>query len=360
MKRSENVAWSQLKGGVLIVAALLLFAGGVIFMGDKTKFFVPKGRLSVIMSDVAGLKVGAPVWLAGVDVGLVRDIDFSRPSQSNDIAIILEIDRKALKKISKDSLITIKTRGLMGEKYVDITPSATVSETPATILQGAPVARLDDVLQKAGAAFDRLNKIVDKVEKGEGTLGRFAKDPMLYDNLVRLTGELKVFAQSVNSGEGTLGKLNRNSEPYDRLIAILERAEKTLEDIQSADGTMGRLVRDRQLYDKLVLLADKSNQAADDVRQLNRKLSSTDGTIGKLLADREFYDKGMSLLERADNSLKALENVTTKLQDGEGTAGKLVSDKELYEKMNRVVESMDTLVKDIKENPKRYVNFSLF
>jgi len=93
---------------------------------------------------------------------------------------------------------------------------------------------------------------------------------------------------------------------------------------------------------------------------LNRKLSSTDGTIGKLLADREFYDKGMSLLERADNSLKALENVTTKLQDGEGTAGKLVSDKELYEKMNRVVESMDTLVKDIKENPKRYVNFSLF
>jgi phospholipid/cholesterol/gamma-HCH transport system substrate-binding protein len=360
MKRSENIGWAQVKAGILIICALLLFAGGVVVMGSKTKFFLPKGDLKVMMSDAAGLKVGAPVWLAGVDVGLVREIRFSHPHESNEVEILLQVDRRALKKIGHDSRITIKTRGLLGEKYVDITPSQTVSETPLQTVYGTNVTRLDDVMVKAGTAFDRLNGLLDKMDKGEGTLGRFAKDPKLYDHLVNLTAELKIFAQSVNSGEGTLGKLNKSSEPYDRLIAILERAEETLKDIHSADGTLGRLVRDRQLYDKLVALADKSNEAAEDIRQLNKKLTSTDGTIGKLLGDREFYDKGMTLLERADRSLSSLETVTMKLEQGDGTAGKLISEKELYERMNRAVESLDALVKDIKENPKRYVKFSLF
>ncbi|GAM09036.1 mce related protein [Geobacter sp. OR-1] len=360
MKRSDNIGWAQVKAGVLIVFALLLFAGGVVMMGDKTKFFVPKGALSVIMTDVAGLKVGAPVWLAGLDVGVVKDIRFSKPNQSNEVEILLEIEHQSLRKVGQDSMITIKTRGLMGEKYVDITPSKTVNEPPLTVVFGTSVTRLDDVMAKAGAAFDKLNGLMGRVDKGEGSLGRFAKDPKLYDHLVNLTAELKLFAHSVNSGQGTLGKLSKSSEPYDRLIAILERADDTLEDIQSADGTLGRLVRDRQLYDKLVVLADKSNQAAEDVRELNRKLTSTDGTIGKLLGDREFYDKGMELLERADNSLQSLQTVTAKLEKGEGTAGRLVSDKELYDRMNRVVDNLDALVKDIKENPKRYVKFSLF
>lgn len=360
MKRSENIGWAQVKAGVLIVFALLLFAGGVVIMGDKTKFFIPKGDLSVIMTDVAGLKVGAPVWLAGVDVGLVKDIRFLRPNQSNDVEIRLEVERQALRKIGRDSLITIKTRGLMGEKYVDITPSQSVSETPLQVVHGTGMPRLDEVMAKAGVAFDRLNGIMDKIDKGEGTMGRFANDPKLFDNLVKLTGELKLFAHSVNSGEGTLGRLNKSSEPYDRLIAILERAEETLKDIQSSDGTLGRLVRDKALYDKLVALADKSNEAAEDVRQLNRKITSPDGTIGKLLGDREFYDKGLSLMERADSSLKTLETVTARIEKGDGTAGKLVSDRELYDRMNRAVDSLDALVKDIKENPKRYVKFSLF
>lgn len=360
MKRSDNIKWSQLRGGIFIILALLFFAAGVVIMGDKTKFFVPKGKLSVIMTDVAGLKEGAPVWLAGVDVGLVRDIRFARPKESNEVEILLEIDRDALKKVGKDSRITIKTRGLMGEKYVDITPSMTVSETPEQILYGANVTRLDDVMVKAGAAFDRMNGIMERIDKGEGTLGRFAKDPKLYDDLARLTVELKTFAQSVNTGEGTLGKLNRNPEPYNKLISILNRAENTMISLNDADGSLSKLIHDRQLYDKLVSLADTSTQAADDVRQLNRKLTSTDGTIGKLLADRELYDKGMAILDRADNSLKSLETVTAKLQKGEGTAGRLVSDKELYDRMNNAVESLDALLKDVRENPKRYVKFSLF
>ena len=360
MKRSDNIAWSQIKVGIFIVCALIFLAGGIFIMGKQTKLFIPKGQVSVIMTDVAGLKVGAPVWLAGVDVGAVTRIRFDRPRESNEVHIDLDVDRDALKKIGTDSIITVKTRGLMGEKYVDITPSRVYSEVPTKRLYGTAVPKLDDVMQKAGTTFDQLNLIVGKMNKGEGTLGRFAKDPRLYDNLVDLTTELKTLVDAANRGEGTIGKLTQSSEPYDKLISILNRADSTLKDIQSSEGTLNKLLYDRQLYDKMVALADKSSQAAEDVHQLNQKLTSKETSIGKFLTDREFYDKGIALLDRADQSVKSYEEIAARVNRGEGTVGKLLKEKDIYEKLDRMVGDLDALLKDIKENPNRYVKFSLF
>lgn len=326
MKRSENIAWSQLKVGVLIVAALTFFAGGIILLGEKTKFFVPKGRLSVVMTDVAGLKVGAPVWLAGVDVGIVTDVHFDRPQTSNEVDVELEIERGALKKIGRDSVITVQTRGLLGEKYVDITPSRFVLEKPETRLYGTPVARVDEVMQKAGSTFERLNKIIEKMGEGEGSLGKLLNDPSLYDNMSKLAGEMEEFTQAVNRGEGSFGKF----------------------------------VHDPQLYNKLVSVAEKSEKATDDLRELNQRILSQEGTIGKLITDREVYDRGVRLMERSERSLAALEETVTALNRGEGTAGKLVRERELYDRMNRAAEDFDALVKDIKANPRRYIKLSIF
>jgi phospholipid/cholesterol/gamma-HCH transport system substrate-binding protein len=360
MERSNRIGWAQVRAGVFILVALIGIAGGVLLMGEKTKMFVAKGQLRVVMDDVAGLKEGAPVWLAGVDVGVVTRIEFSDPKRSNKVEILLEADHEALRKIGTDSMITIKTRGLMGEKYVDITPSRQYSEAPATVLQGTTVAKLDDVVQKAGTTFDRLNTIVDSITQGKGTLGKLSNDPALYQNIVKLTGELNALAVTINHGEGSLGKLARSPEPYNRLVTILNRADQTLQDIQDSEGTLNRLIYDKTLYDKLVTLAEKSNQAAEDVRELNKKITSKDGTLGMLLNDRELYDKGMVLLTRADNSVTSIENITAKVNSGEGTAGRLVNDKELYERMNRMVEDVDALVKDFKEHPRKYIKFSVF
>jgi phospholipid/cholesterol/gamma-HCH transport system substrate-binding protein len=322
--------------------------------------FIDKGEISLIMSDVAGLKVGAPVWLAGVDVGLVTDIRFETPEKNNEITVLLQIDKNALKKINTDSKITIKTRGLMGEKYVDITPSHTYSLTPPTVIRGENVARLDDVMAKAGASFDRLNKVMEKVENGEGTLGKLMTDKKLYDNLATLSMELRILADTINRGEGSIGKLMRSDEPYKKVIGILNRADATLTDIQSADGTLGRLIRDRELYDKMVKLADKSSLAADDMRELKIILTSKENTIGSLLTDKELYNKGVALLARADSAVKAYEEAASRLKGKDGTAGKLLNDREAYDKLVVMVESIDVLIKDIKANPGRYVKFSLF
>ena len=53
MKRSDNIAWSQVKIGIFIVCALIFLAGGILIMGKQTKLFLDKGQISVIMTDVA-------------------------------------------------------------------------------------------------------------------------------------------------------------------------------------------------------------------------------------------------------------------------------------------------------------------
>jgi phospholipid/cholesterol/gamma-HCH transport system substrate-binding protein len=360
MKRSNQIGWAQVRGGIFIFLALLIFAGGVLLMGQKTKMFVTKGAMRVVMNDVVGLKVGAPVWLAGVDVGIVTDILFADPKNSNEVSIDVEVDTEAMKKIGTDSKISIKTRGLMGEKYVDILPSKNYSERPPALLQGTSAAKLDDVIQKAGDAFDKVNGIIDNIEKGKGTLGKLNKDETLYSNIARLTVEMKDLVVTINRGEGTLGKLNRDPEPYNKLVSLLDRADRTLQDIQTSDGTLNRLIYDKGLYTKLTALAEKSIQAADDVRDLNKKITSKDGSIGLLLNDREFYDKGISLLTSAESSVKAIEEVTAKVKSGDGTAGKLVNDKVLYNKMDKMVDDLDALVKDFKENPRKYIKLSVF
>ena len=360
MKQSNQIGWAQVRGGVFIFLALIFFAGGVLLMGQKTKMFINKGAMRVVMSDVVGLKIGAPVWLAGVDVGIVTDILFADPRNSNAVSIDIEVDTDAMKKIGSDSKVTIKTRGLMGEKYVDILPSKHYSETPPSLLQGVPVAKLDDVIQKAGDAFDKVNRIIDNIDKGKGTLGKLNKDETLYSNIARLAVEMKELVVTINRGEGTLGKLNRDPEPYNKLISILNRADRTLQDIQASDGTLNRLIYDKTLYSKLTSLADKSIQAADDVRDLNKKIMSKDGTVGLLINDREFYDKGISLITRAESSIKAIEDVTAKVKGTDGTAGKLVNDKALYDKMNKMVDDLDAVIKDFKENPRKYIKLSVF
>ncbi len=360
MERSNQIGWAQVRAGVFILIALLLLAGAILLMGQKTKLFTPTSTITITMDNVAGLKTGAPVWLAGVDVGVVQDIRFQDPHRSNQVQITAEVDREATKKVGPDSRITIKTRGLMGEKYVDIVPSQHYFDRPENNFKGQPVHTLDDVAEKAGLTFDRLNGIVDDIRQGKGTLGKLATDPTLYTNTVQLSAELRELTATINRGQGSLGRFARSSEPYDKLMSILTRADKTLQDIQTSEGTLNRLIYDKTLYTKLTMLADKSIKAADDVHELNRKLSSKDSTLGMLVNDKGLYDKTFSLITKADTSMRDLETLTARIKSGEGTAGKLINERELYDKLNRTVESLDALVVDIKKNPGRYVKFSLF
>jgi len=69
MERSNQIGWAQVRAGIFILITILLLAGAILSMGQKTKLFTPTSPLTVTIDNVMGLKAGAPVWLAGVDGG---------------------------------------------------------------------------------------------------------------------------------------------------------------------------------------------------------------------------------------------------------------------------------------------------
>ena len=85
MERSNQIGWAQVRAGIFILVTLLVLAGAILLMGQKTKLFVATSTIRITMKNVMGLKEGAPVWLAGVDVGVVQQIRFENPRDTNEV-----------------------------------------------------------------------------------------------------------------------------------------------------------------------------------------------------------------------------------------------------------------------------------
>jgi len=119
MKSNMN---KEIIAGIFLLTGIIVIVISIFVLGAKTGFGEAKYYINVIFSDVGGLRVGAPVRLAGVDVGTVIDIEFIRtPIAGNkQVRVSLGILNKFNKDVQRCSVYTIKTEGLLGDKLIDI------------------------------------------------------------------------------------------------------------------------------------------------------------------------------------------------------------------------------------------------
>jgi outer membrane protein OmpA-like peptidoglycan-associated protein len=105
--------------GILIVAALSILAGGVLLIGNKDFLFDRTYRVKADFQSVSGLNNGADVRVGGIHVGTVKEIDLpAEPDGKVTVVMRLKDDTRNI--VKKDSVATIKTEGLLGDKYVDV------------------------------------------------------------------------------------------------------------------------------------------------------------------------------------------------------------------------------------------------
>src|SRR5579864_6098930 len=105
--------------GVFIVGALLVLAAGVFLIGSKDLLFSSTYRLKAEFDTVAGLMDGAEVRVGGVHKGTVRRIDLpKRPDET--VTVVMDLERSTRDILKKDSVASIKSEGLLGDKYVEI------------------------------------------------------------------------------------------------------------------------------------------------------------------------------------------------------------------------------------------------
>jgi outer membrane protein OmpA-like peptidoglycan-associated protein len=147
--------------GVFIVLALLFLSIGIFLIGNKDFLFSSTYRLKADFQNVGGLNNGADVRVGGIHQGTVKEIDL--PSQPDGkVNVVMNLRSQTRNIIKKDSRASIKTEGLLGDKYVEISfgsPKAEAvrnddtiaSETPKDMSEQARV--LTDEAQAAVAAF---------------------------------------------------------------------------------------------------------------------------------------------------------------------------------------------------------------
>src|SRR5947208_5017065 len=121
MPRTRSLAWSELKIGVMAVAALVLTALLIIAVGGASGFSWQRYELKTTFANVQGLKSGAIVRIAGVEVGKVTKVELSGAG----VDVHLSIKKENQARVTSDSRASIGSMSLLGEPLIDVSPAST-------------------------------------------------------------------------------------------------------------------------------------------------------------------------------------------------------------------------------------------
>lgn len=340
MPRTRSLAWSELKIGILAVLAVVLAAIMIFLVGGQTGFFWQRYHLKTRFPNVQGLKSGALVRVAGVEVGTVKGIEF----QGAEVEVSMEVLKTMHDKITTDSRAMLGSLSLLGEAVVDISAGRTGQplEDWGFVPSAKTPGSISDVAAGASAGIDELTKLIQDIRAGKGTAGKLVTDDQLYKELNAFLASAENVVNAVNKGKGTLGQLVNDPAAYRSLQASLQNLSEMTRRINAGEGSLGQLLKDDAFARSL-----SSTTASLD--QLTQKINRGEGTAGKLVTDAALYNRINSLSERLDTLIN-------RLNDGQGTAGQLLHDKQLYENMNGAANELRGLITDIRKDPKKYLN----
>ena len=340
MPRTRSLAWSELKIGIISVAALLLAAILIVAVGGAGGFFWQQYDLKTRFANVQGLKPGAVVRVAGVEVGKVEELTFS----GAEVDVFLKVNKDMRSRITTESRASIGSLSLLGEPVIDISPSGqgTPLEDGAFIPSERAAGQLSDVAASATDSLEQVNALLKEIRSGRGTVGKLFADDELYREITAFVNAAEGVAAGLRQGRGTLGQLISNPVAYERLNASLGSLQDITARINKGEGSLGRFLNDEAMARSLT-------SAAGNFDKVTARLNSGDNTMGKLLTEKELYDRISALSTRIDKLVEGL-------QGGEGTAGQLLRDKQLYENMNAAASELRALIGDIRKDPKKYLN----
>jgi len=340
MPRTRSLAWSELKLGIVVVAAIAVAIVFAFMVGGEGGLPWQRYHLKTRFPNVQGLKAGAVVRLAGVEVGQVGDVEFV----GAQVEVTLEINKDVQDKITEQSRATIGSISLLGETSIDINTVGIGRALPdwGYIQSAKTPGQIADVAEQASAGIAEITGLMKDIRGGKGTVGKLFTDEQVYKEFAALTAAADQVVQNLNRGQGTMGKLLKDEAAYKSLQASLDNLATLTGRINRGEGSLGRLLKDDQFAKSL-------SATTSNFDNISAGLARGEGTAGKLLKDEALY-------KRIDAVTGRLDTLLTRLNDGQGTAGQLLQDKKLYENMNGAVTDMRSLLTEIKKDPKKYLN----
>ncbi len=350
MPTRKEIQWSQLKVGALVMVAMAVLIGLIFLMSGSTGgVFAKKLRLRSYFANAAGLKEGAVVTLEGVTIGNVRRIRVVPSRNPTPVEVDMEIGSESLSGLHDDSTAVIAQAGVLGDSYVDIDSSHATGPPPANNAElkavGAPT--IQDVIessqqsiQQVQVTLTKLDKTLDAVNSGRGTVGRLLYDRDLANRLGSITANLETITDALVQSKGTAGKLINDDTLYTRLNSAVDKLDQITTALNAGQGTAGKLLHDDTLYNNL-------NATVKNTNDLVAQINSGQGALGKFVKDPAFAQK-------LDDTVSNLDSVLDGINQGQGTIGQLFKNRELYDNLNKTLTSSHDLLEAIRADPKKY------
>jgi len=293
MRRRDEV----LVGGFTTIAIIVLALASIwLVRGGLNRGYLLHSKFAW----GAGIKRSAPVWLVGVTVGTVDQVDLD---PRGTLVVTYRIQRDY--KVPLGSVATIVPNGFFGDMAVALTPPAPNPESyePGdTVPVGIPSAGLQALLQRADT----------------------------------LSGTVSIMMQALKTqfvDSGGIAEMRKTAVALNRTLATFNQVAAT---------------QSREIQATLVAVR-KSLGAVDSAR--------VDSTVRALQQSANNFQVLTTELQTASTRFNSL---LTKVESGDGTMAKLINDPGLYNDIRRIATRVDSLMLDLMANPRKYLKFSVF
>ena len=347
----------RLKVGLFTAALLGLLALTILVIGRKQGLFISHVRYRAEFQNVAGLVPGAQVWLNGVVVGVVEDVELPEDPALPRITVTFKIREELAARVRADSRVRIRTLGLLGDRYLELSSGTPLQPLlpEGSLVPSVEPTDIAEALSQGGEAMGNvvaitgsLRRILEKMERGEGVLGALVNQPSdgksFSNELSQVISRLGEILANIQQGRGFLGKLVTDPQG-EKLFAELQRTTAAAshlvaslqQDLGREDTALGYLLKSPEGREQLAKTLHSVARASEALAAAAQELASGQGTLPRLLADKEFADTFLSDLAQLTH---ALAGVAKKLDEGQGSAGKFLNDPKLYDDLENVVRGV--------------------
>ncbi len=358
MPSQQEVRWSQLKVGVIVLVAAIVLVTLLFLMTSSSGLGILSKKLTIttFFENSAGLKEGGAVNLQGVTIGEVKSVTVTtEPARKlTPVKVVMKLDSKYQSSLKEDSKAALTTVGVLGDTVVDINSQVAVGpplkdgdelhtlETPSIT---DVVKASQGTIEQLNVILAKLNTVVDNLQDGKGSLGQLISNPDLYNKATQTVDQLNLLEKNLNEGRGSVGKLMTDDTMYNRLNSAAGKLDSIATSLDSGKGTAGKLLKDDTLYNNLNATLTKTNGLLDQVQ--NGK-----GAAGMLINDPAFA-------QQLRDTLANVNTIVANVNAGKGTLGKLTTDDTAYANLNKLLTQSTLLVDTLRQDPKKYLTIHL-
>ncbi|MDT9546891.1 MAG: MCE family protein [Chlorobium sp.] len=279
MRNPNALKWSDLKTGIFFIFGIGFAAYLGLVIGKNSSLFTGVTTVKVLAGNMQGLAENNFVSISGKKVGTVSQMEFIGSHDSLFVVADLRLRKEFAGLVTKDSKATIKSLGVLGDKYVDITTGKGAPVIDGDFIALTTEDGIAGLTSGAQQAVEQLNTLLEKLNSGKGVAGRLISDETMGEELA-----------------GTIKSLNSTA---DELAAMTKKAAH-------GDGLLAKLINDKTLAKNTENTIARLNHAALQADSVMMRINSGEGTLGQLQENPALYNNLTKSLGTLDTLLADL------------------------------------------------------